>query len=176
LDFGSRCVGMPATRSLQIRNTGPCGLTVTSAVLSGPNAADYSVGSDLIFPVGIPAGGSVTAQVTVNPTVSSSTHGATLTLMTSDANTVVVALSANVSAAPTVAVSGVSGAQSGDGTPGNPYVVCVGASPSFTFTVTGTDPDAGDTVRLTQSGAPSGAAFTNVLPATTRARAASPIR
>jgi hypothetical protein len=166
LDFGSLCAGVSMTRSLQLRNTGGCDLTVTAATLTGAGAASYSLPADLILPLTLNPGGSITTQVTLAASASSGANNAMLTFATADANTLVVALSANVSAVPTVSVSGVSGAQSGAGTAANPYVVCVGALPAFTFTVAGADADGGNTVRLTQSGVPNGASYTNVLPAT----------
>ncbi|MGV3724283.1 MAG: hypothetical protein ACO1SX_25595, partial [Actinomycetota bacterium] len=71
----------------------------------------------------------------------------------------------NVSAVPTVTLSSVSGQQSGAGTAADPYVVCVGATPPFTFTATGADTDGADLVTLSQVGLPTGATFTQPLPA-----------
>jgi len=166
LDFGSLCAGVSMTKSLQLRNTGGCDLTVTAATLTGAGAASYSLPADLILPLTLNPGGSITTQVTLAANAPSGANNAMLTFATADANTLVVALSSNVSAVPTVSVSGVSGAQSGAGTAADPYVVCVGALPAFTFTVAGADADGGNTVRLTQSGVPNGANYTNVLPAT----------
>lgn len=165
LDFGSLCAGGSMTKSLQLRNTGGCDLTVSAATLAGAGAASYSLPADLILPFSLSPGGSITTQVTLSASAPAGANNAMLTFTTTDANTLVVALSANVSALPTVSVSGVSGAQSGTGTAANPYVVCVGALPAFTFTVAAADADGGNTVRLTESGVPSGANFTNVLPA-----------
>jgi hypothetical protein len=75
----------------------------------------------------------------------------------------------NVSAIPTVAVSGASGASHGTGTAADPYVVCPpGTSPAdtLTYSVTGADADASDAVTLSQTGSPTGGTYTPTLPRT----------
>jgi len=96
--------------------------------------------------------------------VGTGSHTLTFTATDNDGCAVTRTFTINVSAVPTLTVSGISGAQSGDGSEASPLVVCVSPASPLTFTVTGSDVDAADVLTLTQSGKPDGAVLTPNLP------------
>jgi hypothetical protein len=118
-----------------------------------------------VFTPGLPAVGN---PVETNFAWTAGAAGQTVITFTATDSTgcdVTSTVTVNVSAVPTVTISNVTGAQSGNGTLANPYVVCVGATPAFQFTATGADTDVADLVTLSQVGLPTGATFTQTLPA-----------
>jgi len=80
-DFGSLNAGASKTLSYLIENTGTADLAITSVVVSGVGMADYSVSS---LPPSLPAGESVTFNVTFSPSSVATDIGAIITINNAD--------------------------------------------------------------------------------------------
>ena len=163
------CVGQSAT--FRVRGTDAESNLVT---LSQSNAP-----ASLVFVPGLPLGGNpVETVATFTPTdADAGSRVVTFTATDEDGCSQTTTVTLNVSRVPTVAVTGVTGASHGTGTAADPYIVCppgTGPADTLSYTVTAADPDAGQTVTLSETGSPAGSTYTPTLPQTGAAGASVP--
>lgn len=174
LSFTIRVANVPALSVTGLGNTtvnaGVINVCVGSPVSFRVRATDADAGDSIsltqtstlpvtAFTPGLPATGNpVETNVTYIPTVAGTTP---VTFVATDSAGCVSTTTVTViaSSVPTLTIGSVTGAQSGDGTAANPYVVCATPAAPLAFTVTAADGDVADTVTLSQSGLPGNATF-----------------
>ncbi|TWU41279.1 Calx-beta domain protein [Novipirellula aureliae] len=84
-DFGAIVIGSPITKTFTIENEGSASLDVTAISITGVDAADFAITGSLGLPVTIASGGSVSFDVSFNPTTAG-TKAATIKIANTDSN------------------------------------------------------------------------------------------